>query len=95
MVAMMFWYGNGWAWWQAGLMWLVMIAFWGALIWAAYAVITNLTRKPGTPDSGEDARRILDQRLARGEISPEEYQRLRDLIAPETSREASGAGTRF
>jgi len=67
---MMFWYGNSWAWWQAGLMWVAMIAFWGAVIWAAYAVITNLTRKPGTPDSSGDARSILDQRLARGEIGP-------------------------
>lgn len=91
---MMFWYGNGWAWWQAGLMWVVMIAFWGALIWAAYAVITNLTRKPGTPDSGSDARSILDQRLARGEISPEEYQRLRDLIGTDAPHEASAAGSR-
>jgi hypothetical protein len=26
MVVMMFWYGGGWAWWQAGLMWVAMIA---------------------------------------------------------------------
>jgi hypothetical protein len=29
MIVMMFWYGGGWAWWQAGLMWAAMIAFWG------------------------------------------------------------------
>ncbi len=29
---MMFW-NSGWAWWQASLMWLAMIAFWGLLIW--------------------------------------------------------------
>jgi uncharacterized membrane protein len=76
-------------------MWVVMIAFWGALIWAAYAVITSLTRQPGTPDSGEgDTRSILDQRLARGEISPEEYQRLRGLIGTDAPHEASGAGSR-
>src|SRR5262249_9206447 len=67
------------------------IAFWGVLIWAAYAVITNLTRKPDTPDSGNDARRILDQRLAKGEISPEEYQRLRGLIGSDTHHAATGA----
>ena len=64
----------------------------GLLIWAAYAVITNLTRKPGTPDSGNDARRILDQRLAKGEISPEEYQRLRDIIGSDSHHAATGAG---
>ncbi|HEY5984843.1 MAG TPA: hypothetical protein VIV12_00470, partial [Streptosporangiaceae bacterium] len=94
MVMMMFWYGNGWSWWQAGLMWAVMIAFWGALIWAAYAVITNLARKPDAKDSSGGARHILDQRLARGEISPGEYQRLRDLIDTGTSHDASGAGSR-
>jgi putative membrane protein len=86
---MMFWYGGHWAWWQGGLMWLGMIVFWGLLIWAAYALITNLTRKPGR-DSGDDPARILDQRLARGEIGAEEYQRLRDLI---TSRDHRPAGT--
>ena len=89
---MMFWDGSGWAWWQGGLMWLGMIVFWGLLIWAAYAVITNLTRKPGAPGSGDDAQRILDQRLARGEISPEEYQRLRDLIGSDSRHAATGVG---
>ena len=28
MVVMMFWYGGHWAFWQAGLMWVGMIAFW-------------------------------------------------------------------
>jgi putative membrane protein len=92
MVTMMFWYGGHWAWWQAGLMWVAMIAFWGLLIWAAYAVITNLTRKPGAREDSGDARRILDQRLARGEISPEEYQRLRDLLDSGTHT-ASGTGS--
>lgn len=91
---MMLWYGGHWAFWQAGLMWVVVIAFWGALIWAAYALITNLTRKPGQEPRGGDARTILDQRLARGEITPEEYQRLRDLIGTGTPHETSGAGSR-
>jgi len=92
MITMMFWYGNGWAWWQGGLMWLAMLAFWGLLIWAVYALITNLTRKPGQEHGSGDARSILDQRLARGEISPEEYQRLRGLIEPETHPTGAGAG---
>jgi putative membrane protein len=84
MVAMMFWYGGGWAWWQAGLMWLVMIAFWVLLIWAIYALITGITRK--SDQAGRDApqpssaRRILDERLARGEIDPEEYRRLCEVL---------------
>ena len=90
---MMFWYGGGWAWWQAGLMWAAMIAFWGLLIWAAYALITNLTRKPGQQRGSGDARSILDERLARGEISPEEYQRLRELLDSGTRHAASRTGS--
>ena len=90
---MMFWYGGHWAFWQAGLMWAGMIAFWGLLIWAVYAVITNLTRKQGSNHSGDDARRILDQRLARGEIDAAEYQRLRDLITTSDHQTPAGTGS--
>src|SRR5512146_2259386 len=98
MITMMFWNGGGWAWWQAGLMWIVMIAFWVLLIWAVYALVTGITRRPGQPEPGSqppagDARRILDERLARGEIDPEEYQRLRDLLDGGAGRSAAGSGS--
>ncbi len=79
MVTMMFWYGGGWAWWQAGLMWVVMIAFWVLLVWAIYALVAGVIRRGGEPEDG-DARRILDERLARGEIDAEQYQRLREVL---------------
>ena len=94
---MMFWYGGGWAWWQSGLMWIGMIAFWGLLIWAIYALVAGATRRTGLglrerePGDG-DARRILDQRLARGEIDAEEYRRLRDLIASRGPHAPAGTG---
>ncbi len=91
---MMFWYGEHWAWWQGGLMWLGMIVFWGLLIWAVYALVTNLTRKPGPPDTTHvDARAILDQRLARSDIDAEEYQRLRDLSASGDHQAPAGTGS--
>jgi len=93
---MMFWYGGGWAWWQAGLMWLAMIAFWAFLIWAIYALVTGVMRREGEPGHGGqppgDARRILDERLARGEIDAEEYRRLREVLDGGPGR--SPAGTR-
>ena len=81
MVPMMFWYTGHWGFWQAGLIWGGMIAFWGLLIWGIYAVITSSNRRPGGREHGTDARRILDERLARGEIDTEEYRRLRDVIS--------------
>ena len=74
---MMFWNGGGWPFWEVALMWVGMIAFWGLLIWAVYALITTATRRPGPQNQGEgrraeDARRILDERLARLEASSPE-----------------------
>ncbi len=95
---MMFWYGNGgWAWWQAGLMWAGMIAFWGLLVWLVYALFTNATRRAGQPGGdqehrGGDALRILDERLARGEIDTEEYRRLREALDGGAGRSPAGTG---
>ena len=92
---MMFGYGSGWPAWGIALMWIGMLAFLAFLIWAAYALITSTTRRPGhdpDPQPG-NAARILDERLARGEINAEEYRRLRDLLASgaQASR-GSGSG---
>lgn len=91
---MMFWYGGGWAFWEVALMWVVMIGFWALIIWAIWALITSATRRQGGQDRGDggNARKILDERLARGEISTEEYQRLRDEIAASDERRPAGAG---
>jgi putative membrane protein len=83
MVVMMFW-SNSWAWWQVGLMWLAMIVFWALLTWLVFILVTGAVERPKQPGGEEqrddDARRILDERLARGEINIEEYQRLRNVI---------------
>jgi putative membrane protein len=97
MIMMMIW-NSGWAWWQASLMWLAMIAFWALLIWLIYALVTGVTGRGRQPERdeerhGDDARRILDERLARGEIDIEEYQRLRDVIEGRAgSRTGAGSG---
>jgi putative membrane protein len=97
MVTMMFWYGGGWAWWQAGLMWIAMIAFWVFVVWAIYALVTGITRRSGEPGRGGqqpgDARRILDERLARGEIDTEEYRRLRDVLEGKAGHSPAGTGS--
>jgi len=98
MVVMMFWNGGGWPFWEVALMWVGMIAFWGLLIWAVYALITSATRRRGPEPGGEehradDARRILDERLARGEIDADEYRRLRDVLASGDSPSTAGSGS--
>jgi putative membrane protein len=78
----MMWYsGSGMEWWGWLLGALGMVAFWGLIIWAVWYFVTGQNRRPGQDSSPPgDARHILDERLARGEITPEEYRRLRDLM---------------
>ncbi|MHB1612758.1 MAG: SHOCT domain-containing protein [Actinomycetes bacterium] len=68
-----------------------MVAFWGVLILAVWYFVTAVTRRPdGRRSQGDrlesdrpgtaDPKRILDERLARGDIDAEEYRRLRDLL---------------
>lgn len=79
----MFWDGGGhWVFWQAAVMWAAMVVFWGVVIWVIYALVSNAGRaqQPPSYGLGPDARSILDQRLAKGEISPEEYTRLRETL---------------
>lgn len=101
---MMFGYGGagGWPVWAVALMWIGMLAFLGVLIWVGYALMTSASRSSRQErregaDTRErrgdaDARQVLDERLARGEISAAEYQELRGLIA---GGDGPPAGDRF
>ena len=96
---MMFWNGGGWPFWEVALMWVGMIAFWGLLIWAVYALITNAVRRPDAQarddeHGDDDALRILDARLARGEIDTDEYRRLRDVLQSGDDHSPAGRGSR-
>lgn len=82
---MMLWHGGHWAFWQAGMMWAEMILFLGLLILGIFALI-SFDRRASRDDAMRDARRILDERLARGEISPEEHQRILDLLSTREPR---------
>jgi putative membrane protein len=82
-----YYYDNGGTHWG---LWIVMIvaflAFFSILAWVA----VNIVRRKDTHDDGSsrqapgnsdsDPRRILDERLARGEIEIDEYTRRRDLL---------------
>jgi len=78
-------------WWGWLLGALAMVAFWGVLIWAVWYFVTAVTRRPeggrlpgdrleGDRPGTADPKRILDERLARGDIDADEYRRLRDLL---------------
>ena len=78
---MMFWYGNGGSWWDITLMWFGMIALWAVILWAVYAFSIGASRR-SSGESPDQARRILDERLARGEIDTDEYRSRLDVLTP-------------
>lgn len=65
-------YHDGFGWWM-GFGAISMVLFWGLVIWA----IVGLTRRPQHRASlSEDPLAIAKRRLAYGEISEAEYDRL-------------------
>jgi putative membrane protein len=65
---------------------LLMLLFWGLLIagavWLAKVAFVGRERLPGAPGGPDlNPREILDQRYARGEITREEYERIRADLA--------------
>ncbi len=74
------WYSGGWWWW---LMMASMILFWVAIVGGVIWFIVYLVRRPtGTgTGSAETALDILNKRYARGEITSEEYERLKRDIS--------------
>ena len=80
-VRALMWYWSGQVhWWGWFLGAIGMVAFWGLIIWGVWYLVSGSFRQAGGSPGGGDPKRILDERLARGEIGPDEYRHLRDLI---------------
>ena len=82
-------YGGGTHWGLWVLMIVAMVVFWAALAWIIVTLVRHRGVPPGSTPApsgsgsgqcGSDARRILDERLARGDIDEDEYTRRRSLI---------------
>lgn len=76
----MYWYGGGWPLWEILLTWAVMIAILVLIIWGVWTLASRPNRPRPESSQPDEARQILDQRLARGDIDADEYRRLRDLL---------------
>lgn len=68
---MMWWDGGHWYWGAT-----MMIAFWGAIVAIAYVAFRGRAHDEGRPS----ARDLLDERLAKGELSEEEYEHKRAAL---------------
>lgn len=80
---MMGWYGDGgWGWAGWLVMTLMMVAFWGLVVWGLVAIFRGTTRSDDGNTAGRtrDPLEILDERFARGEIDAEEYRARQDVL---------------
>ena len=75
---MMFHGTGGWNPWTLALMVCGMLLFWGFVVWGAMVLFRG--SRPDRRGPPLDSGQMLDERLARGEINTEEYERLRKLI---------------
>ena len=71
--------GYGMGWWMWALMALGTIGFTVVVAYVVLAVIQGGPTPPAAPTT-MDPLRLLDERLARGEIDAEEYQRTRNVL---------------
>ncbi|HTY81517.1 MAG TPA: SHOCT domain-containing protein [Dehalococcoidales bacterium] len=72
---MMWWNFHGWGF---GLMGLLMMIFWGGIIWLIVWGISRLTRHEARRHySDRDPLDIVRERYARGEITKEQFDQLK------------------
>jgi putative membrane protein len=88
------WMHGGWGWGWMSLMMVVMVLFWGAVIFGIFWLIRGATRDSSTPGepfvSRESPVDILERRFAEGAITEEEYRTRREVLLGGTA-ESNGA----
>ena len=77
---MMGWPWFNWGWWGMGLGMLLMIVFWGGLIALITWIVMKLIRSGQQPSSATPLE-IAKARYAKGEISREEFERLKEDLS--------------
>lgn len=77
--------GDGWGGWIAGA--LMMLVFWGGLIALVIFLVRGFGARPsqGEERRGPEAREILAERFARGEISEDEFEQRRRVLERSSS----------
>jgi len=63
-----------------GFGWIFMIIFWGMVIYLIVALFNKNRRDSTDSDKKETLEEILKKRLARGEISEEDFERLKKRL---------------
>jgi putative membrane protein len=72
---MMHWGNYGWA---MGYGWIVMVFFWALIILVIAYMVRIFSRRAGQTGADETSLDILKKRYAKGEITKEEFYRMKD-----------------
>ncbi len=64
--------------WGMGFGWIFMILFWALVILGIVYIVQAVSRKAGQPGPEEKPLDILKKRYAKGEITKEEFERMKD-----------------
>jgi putative membrane protein len=80
------WMHGGWGWGWMSLMMVMMVLFWGAVIFGVVWLIRGVVNQGGShtsepPPRNESPIKILERRLAEGEMSEEDYRARREVLA--------------
>lgn len=78
MMGRYWWYIHdaGWPWWGMGLQMLLWILLAMVFVW----FLVRLFKKPDVPTKSDDPLSVLKMRLAKGEITKEEFQEMKELL---------------
>lgn len=74
----MHWGNYGWG---MGFGWLFMIVFWALVILGVVFIFKLISDRSRPAEKGETALDILKKRYAKGEITKEEFERMKDDLA--------------
>lgn len=67
---------SGWGWGMMGLFWLFSVLIVALVVWAVWALVRHGSGR--STRSGAVA--VLEERFARGDLSPEEYRERREVL---------------
>ncbi|MET8628762.1 SHOCT domain-containing protein [Kitasatospora sp. NPDC004669] len=93
---MMYWNGPGTDGWGIGLMTVGMLLFWALVVLGAVALVRYLRQVPAAPPTPAapperpSPEQLLAERLARGEIDPDEYRTRLGILREGAEPSASG-----
>jgi putative membrane protein len=89
------WMHSGWGWGWMSLMMVVMLLFWGGIIFGVVWLIRGVPRGDAAvaekAASRESPVEILERRFAEGEISEDDYRARREVLVNQAPAGAIGA----